>query len=444
MGRVFKPKYAWTKSDGTRVEKVTNAWYIQYTDSSGRCVRRKAGLTQEQAKDALIKAESDVLNEKNGLPTIRATEILVEDLMKPYLVALQRRTSEYHSSKTAGHISKILAATKAAVIRDLTPEKVEAYLADLHDRGLASNTINQPLIVINAFLNWAVASRRLPYNHLACVKRVHGPPTRRRRPLTEEEIGRLLSAALEGPLRRRRNSRQNRPRKDGTYKQVPILAPLQERLAREGRNATLTYRLMIEAGLRRNKAASLQWGDIDLDAGIMRLRGEITKNGKCEVLPLTDGLREALKQRKAELNPNPQSGVVIMSCRVLKCFYDDLVVAGLAKRIPLDKNNRPIPLNAQERPIRKPKRWKFDTSDESGRVIDLHALRHTCGTRLINSGADIKAVQSMMRHATAAFTLAVYVHTDTKRMAAAVAMLPELRPATAVENQPAIMTCKEM
>jgi|ERR1043165_5652544 integrase len=426
MGRVFRAQIKYRKADGTLVDKLSDAWYIQFTDSSGRCVRRKAGLTQEQAKDALIKAESDVLNEKNGLPTIRATEISVEELMKPYLVALQRRTSEYHSTKTAGHIRKILTATKAAIIRDLTPDKVESYLADLQERGLAPNTINQPLIAIKAFLNWAVTTRRLPYNHLACVKRVHGPPTRRRRPLTEEEIGRLLAAALEGPLRRRKRSRQNRPRKDGTYKEVIIYPALLARLASDGRNAALAYRLMIEAGLRRNEAASVQWGDVDLNANILRLRGEITKNGKSEELPLTRGLHEALKQRKEELNPKPQSAIVNMSCRVLKCFYDDLVAAGLARKIPLDKNNRPIPLNAHGRPMRKPKRWKFDTTDESGRVIDLHALRHTCGTRLLNSGADIKTVQSMMRHATAAFTLAVYVHSDTKRMAAAVAALPEL------------------
>jgi len=428
MGRIFKPKYAWTKADGTRVEKITAAWYIEYTNSSGRCVRRKAGTTQEQARDALRKAESDVLSEKNGLPTIRATEIPVLELLQPYLVALKRRASEWHSKKTEALIRKLLTATKAVLIRDLTPEAMESYLTELQDRGLAATTVNQPLVATKALLNWAVTTRRLPYNHLACVKRVRGPATRRRRPLSEEEIGRLLAAALEGPLRRCRSSRQNRPRKDGTYKQVPISLVVQARLASEGRNAALAYRLMIEAGLRRNETRSLQWSDIDLEAGVMRLRGETTKNGKSEELPITPGLIVTLKHRKAELNPKPQSAVVIMSCRVLKCFYHDLVAAGLAQRIPLDKHGNPIPLDVTGRPVRKPKKWKFDTTDESGRCIDLHALRHTCGTRLINSGADIKTVQSLMRHATAAFTLAVYVHSDKKRMAAAVANLPDVQP----------------
>ncbi|GMV83684.1 MAG: hypothetical protein AMXMBFR7_48680 [Planctomycetota bacterium] len=74
---MFKPKYAWTKADGTRVEKITEAWYIEYTDATGRWIRRKAGITKEQAQDALRKAEADVLAEKNGLPTQRLGDMLV-------------------------------------------------------------------------------------------------------------------------------------------------------------------------------------------------------------------------------------------------------------------------------------------------------------------------------------------------------------------------------
>ena len=64
-----------TRADGTRVEKQTEAWYIEYGDASVRWMRRKAGITREQAQDALRKAESDVLNEKNGLPVHKASEL---------------------------------------------------------------------------------------------------------------------------------------------------------------------------------------------------------------------------------------------------------------------------------------------------------------------------------------------------------------------------------
>jgi integrase len=43
-----------------------------------------------------------------------------------------------------------------------------------------------------------------------------------------------------------------------------------------------------------------------------------------------------------------------------------------------------------------------------------HDLRHTCATAAIASGSDIKSVQDLMGHATAAFTLDRYAHTSEK------------------------------
>ena len=85
MGTITRPKYAWTNKHGQRIERYTKSWYIQYYDGNGRCIRRKAGVTKKQAQDALRKAEMDVLNEKNGLPTTRVGEIVLEELMKAYL-----------------------------------------------------------------------------------------------------------------------------------------------------------------------------------------------------------------------------------------------------------------------------------------------------------------------------------------------------------------------
>jgi site-specific recombinase XerD len=66
--------------------------------------------------------------------------------------------------------------------------------------------------------------------------------------------------------------------------------------------------------------------------------------------------------------------------------------------------------------------------DAAGRVLDLHALRHTFGTRLIAAGVDIKTVQALMRHSTPVLTLGIYVHSDRARLRQAVEQLPELAP----------------
>lgn len=45
-----------------------------------------------------------------------------------------------------------------------------------------------------------------------------------------------------------------------------------------------------------------------------------------------------------------------------------------------------------------------------------HDLRHTAATVAIANGANIKSVQAMMGHATAAFTMDVYAHASEKMM----------------------------
>ena len=254
MGRVFKPKYAWTKADGTRVEKITEAWYIEYTGANGRWVRRKAGLTKEQATDALRRAESDVLAEKNGLPTQRASEISASDLLRAYLDSLKSRASEAYAIKTESQIADFLEHERIIRIQEITPDAIEAYMAELRNRGLAARSINAPLISLKAMLNWAVKMRRLPYNPVACVSRAKGVAKRRRRALTEDEIRGLLSAALNGPMRRAIRLRANRPRRDGTFKKVELKPLVAARLVREGQIRVLGYRLMLEAGLRLNEA----------------------------------------------------------------------------------------------------------------------------------------------------------------------------------------------
>lgn len=42
--------------------------------------------------------------------------------------------------------------------------------------------------------------------------------------------------------------------------------------------------------------------------------------------------------------------------------------------------------------------------------VGLHALRHSAAARMISAGASPKAVQSIMGHRSAAFTLTVYGH----------------------------------
>ncbi|GMV83418.1 MAG: hypothetical protein AMXMBFR7_46020 [Planctomycetota bacterium] len=414
MGRVFKPKYAWTKADGTRVEKVTEAWYIEFGDASGRWIRRKAGVSKEQAQDALRKAESDVLAEKNGLPVQRFAEMLCESLVKDYLTARAPHVSAKQAVIVGQRLRDMLRLTKAVYLRQLSPEAVEGALQELaNEKNLSARSQNGYLQAVKGMLNWAVSVRRIPYNPLDCIpNRPDLEKKRLRRALSEEEIATLLQVALTGPYRRKVHVYQNRPQKDGAFKDPDIPLPVQAHLAQEGRRMALAYRLMLETGLRKGEVRALAWGDLDLEAGTLTTRPEWVgnKNGKRQTLPLAPGLAEALKAWREEKKPEEKDPVVGISDRALRCFDDDLNCAQIPKK------------------------------DAAGRVVDLHALRHTYGTRLIAAGVDIKTVQALMRHSSPELTLGIYVHADKDRMREAVKRLPKFSIVPDVKDSPSDST----
>ena len=410
MGSIYRAKY---KYKG--VEQQTATWYIGFADANGKWVRRRGGVTKEQAKDALKKAEMEVLNEKNNLPTERIGDISLDELLRGYLDARRQRTRKDFPEQANADLKRVFTFCRIHSLKNLTPAAVEKYIAHVLDDGRAAATANRILTRLKAFLNWAVKARRIPYNPIACVERTQGQKRHVRRAMSDDELSRLFEAALDGPSRRGLRRYENRPRKDGSYKEADVPLNVLAQWVQEGHNNVLAYRLMVEVGLRRNEARSVMWTDIDLDAGTLTTRPhwEGNKNGKEEVLPIAPGLHKTLCEwRRARPGPD-DSAVVTITDRLLRCFDDDLVAAGLAKRVIVEKNGK--------------KTVRIEKRDSSGRVLDLHALRHTFGTRLGRMpGIDPKSVQTLMRHSDPRMTFGIYVHSDKARLQAAVALLPAI------------------
>jgi integrase len=62
--------------------------------------------------------------------------------------------------------------------------------------------------------------------------------------------------------------------------------------------------------------------------------------------------------------------------------------------------------------------------DGAGRVIDVHALRHTFGTMLARAGVPLQVAQRAMRHSTPALTANCYTHLGLMDISGAVNCLP--------------------
>ncbi|GIW40651.1 MAG: tyrosine recombinase XerC [Candidatus Binatia bacterium] len=148
--------------------------------------------------------------------------------------------------------------------------------------------------------------------------------------------------------------------------------------------------VLYSAGLRVSELVELDWGDVNFELGLLRVRG---KGRKERVVPVG---REALR-RLAEYRER---------------------LGQLAGE--QDRQSAPVFLNARGRRI---------TTRSVARIVEKyvrqaglatkatpHALRHSFATHLLGSGADLRSIQELLGHASLSTTQR-YTHVDVAHLA---------------------------
>jgi len=179
------------------------------------------------------------------------------------------------------------------------------------------------------------------------------------------------------------------------------------------------FSLMLSAGLRVGELLALRWVNVNLESGILAVKESVsrvntfdessetktklivqspkTKSGKRNI-PLIPSIIEELKRHKhRQITERLKAGGGYEN--------SDLVIATeLGKQI--DRRNFD-------------KRFKRLLRDASLEEINLHALRHTFATRLLEKNVHPKIAQELLGHASISMTLDTYSHVlpETKREA---------------------------
>jgi len=214
------------------------------------------------------------------------------------------------------------------------------------------------------------------------------------------EIGRLLKAAQERPLRDALTIRRGRNK--GKL-QAKVSPAERRRLERVGQCRALVYKFMMLTGLRRSEAASVTVGALCLnqDSPYVHVEGKHAKSGHAATLPLRGDLADDLREHVARLAEDnggqvpPDEPLFDLDWRnLLWTFNLDLAAAGIPKK------------GAQ------------------GRTVDVHSLRHTFATLLARNGVSPGVAQKLMRHSDIRLTMNTYTHLDLADTAGAVAALP--------------------
>ncbi len=139
------------------------------------------------------------------------------------------------------------------------------------------------------------------------------------------------------------------------------------------------------AGLRVSELAGLTWGQLDLDDGVARVRGKGNKERLC---PLGAMAVEALRAHRATFMPAAAFNAPVFTDKKGRGVYPRWVQLRLKMFLKL-----------------------------AGLPLDLspHKLRHSFATHLLNSGADLRAVQEMLGHARLS-TTQIYTHVGIARL----------------------------
>ena len=161
--------------------------------------------------------------------------------------------------------------------------------------------------------------------------------------------------------------------------------------------------LLYAGALRVSETVNATLEDLKLESGYMLVRG---KGDKERIVPLGKPAQDALAEYLAQGRP---------------------VLAGIRASKPVKTAERPSPISVKNSPLlfvarggrrlTRQRVWQMvgEASVTSGRHASPHMLRHSCATHMVENGADLRTVQTILGHADIS-TTQVYTHLALDRL----------------------------
>lgn len=243
---------------------------------------------------------------------------------------------------------------------------VRAWSARMHEAGLSAVTIGRKLAAVRSFGNFLCREGALERNP---ARQIRNPKPAQRLPrfLTETDVDALLGFV------------------DGTA---------------VGSRDRALLELLYATGLRASELVGLNRTDLRAD-GTLRVLG---KGSKERIVPFGARAHSALEAWQA-VRRNWLQGNTPRRRELSTATREDsraaLFLSDSGARLSTDALRRILDRRLRESPIAK--------------RVTPHALRHSFATHLLNSGADLRAIQELLGHESLATTQR-YTHLSTRRL----------------------------
>lgn len=236
---------------------------------------------------------------------------------------------------------------------ELTAQELRQYVAAMHEAQYAKTSISRRLASLRSFFRFAQREGLVAQNP---AKPLRNPRPDRRLPhfLSTDEIGKLLEApTTDDPL------------------------GLRDRAILE---------TMYSAGLRVSEVVGINDGDLDLDGGLVRIRG---KGRKERLSPIGSHAARAIQAWRSVRELHPREATGLAAPLFTNRFGKRLTTRSVARM--LEKLLTVTGLDTRTTP---------------------HTLRHSFATHLLDRGADIRSVQELLGHKSLV-TTQIYTHLST-------------------------------
>jgi integrase/recombinase XerD len=174
--------------------------------------------------------------------------------------------------------------------------------------------------------------------------------------------------------------------------------------------------LLYAGALRVSEMVNATLEDLKLESGYMLVRG---KGDKERIVPLGKPAQDALSQYLAQGRP-------VLAERKFKRSHSLAKNAGRVghpaesgvRSVPVANGNSPVLFIARGgRKLTRQRVWQMvgAASVASGRHASPHMMRHSCATHMVENGADLRTVQTILGHADIS-TTQVYTHLALDRL----------------------------
>lgn len=274
----------------------------------------------------------------------------LDECIAQYLAELERRGASKHTLRNYGSDLEQFATyfappgETAPPLEQIDLSLLREWLGWLYDQGLTPTSVRRKIASVRAMFKFLLREGVLQKN---AASRLRTPKDKKRLPevMSEEKTNHLIDAVEEGEV-------GERPSKERDLALLEVL---------------------YGCGIRVSELVGIDLEDIDLRDGWLRVRG---KGDKERQVPVGERALEAVKAYLLKRLAPPEERALFLNSRGAR--LGDRQVRRLVKMYAL-----------------------LATGDST---VHPHSFRHAYATHLLSDGADLRAIQELLGHASLSTT----------------------------------------